>query len=312
MTVEREGVVAASEATAEAPSSAPRLASAVEWNPSGSTEGSRLESPPSPLRGSALKAVRILSPLLKLYAEKQQEAEGAMEEFGTAVSTQASEAELQRLSGRLEKVQADVERLGELKASVETKQAEADAALADFGRAVETMAPEEEKARLSLRVEDAKRALEHEESARLAEFNSSNEIARNLERMRLKAAKAEETMRAAAAKKPVVNCPRLSLEQRPARRPSLEQPGRRASAERRSSRDQPSRRSSRDQAQRRHSLGTRKTNSDPRSNRTRPVIAKSHHSDSALTTPQPPAEAPQPHPGCAARDHIRKTAVAQA
>lgn len=166
----------------------------------------------------AFRAVHAVSRLHQMHLEKQREAERLMEEFGKAVESQSlSEAEVERLSMKLEFAQKQAEKLAEFHESVESKHAEADSALEEFGHAVGRNASEQEQLALSKKVEAARHLAESEERAKIQQFEKEHGVAEKLEKMRQKAARAEATMRREAARKPV-------LKASAKKRPSLESP----------------------------------------------------------------------------------------
>lgn len=180
----------------------------------------------------ALRAVQAVSRLHQMHLEKQHEAERLMEEFGKAVESQSmSEAEVERLSMKLEFAQKQAAKLAELHESVESKHAEADDALEEFGHAVGRNASEQEQLALSKKVETKRQLAEREEKAKIEQYEKEHGVAEKLEKMRQRAAKAEATMRKEAARKPILKSAakkRPSIESPPRRRASTEPTPRRS------------------------------------------------------------------------------------
>lgn len=264
-----------------------------------SAEKGNADAPlPSPARGTAFRAIQALSRLHQLHSEKQKEAEELMEKFGCAVSNQASEAEIKRLSFEMEKAQAEARHLETLKQSVDAKQAEAEAALERFGHAVGEHATEDEQRLLSRKVEEATEAFEQEKAAKLQQYEAKTEIAKKLERMRLKAAKAQEEIRMQAERKPVLQSMKSSLEKSPTKRPNLDA-GKRGTSNRTPSQEK---RNSSDNRECKASGPYQRPN-------TRLNASTAVSKWRVPTSPQPPKSSRISPRSCAVRDQIRNACV---
>ena len=146
------------------------------------------------------KALMAMSRIQKLHDERQAEVETVMEAFGEAVSTAAPDAEIQRLNARLEKAQSDAQRVAELKEKCDEKHQKAEACLEQFGVAVNNMESDDVVRRLSDQWEEARDAAEREENAQLAALAQETELAKQMDKARVRAEKAEAKMLANAKK----------------------------------------------------------------------------------------------------------------
>ena len=181
------------------------------------------------------KALMALSRIQKLYEEKQAIVDEVMEEFGEAVSTFASEAEIQRLNARLEKAQTEADRIAELKESVDQKQAIAEKCLEKFGDAVSQCEPEEVVRRLSQDWEEAKAKAAQEEAAKLEALAKETELAKKMEKARQQAERAEEKMLKELAERGKKGSSRGSMNKTSSRRINNTGPERRPSGEKKTS-----------------------------------------------------------------------------
>lgn len=269
---------------------------AISFVASSAEEGKAHAPLPSPARGTAFRAIQALSRLQQLHSEKQKEAEELMEKFGCAVSNQASEAEIKRLSFEMEKAQAEARHLETLKQSVDAKQAEAEAALERFGHAVGEHATEDEQLLLSRKVEEATEAFEQEQAAKLQQYEAKTEIAKKLERMRLKAAKAQEELRMQAERKPVLRSVKSSLEKTQTKRPNVDA-GKRSTSNR--------------SQEKRNSSDNRecKANGAQQRPNTRLNASTALSKWRVPANPQPPNSSRSTPRSCAIRDQIRNACV---